>query len=304
MKPHHIIMAVLAGAAAWLWRRNQRRINAVSLKNKVVVITGASAGIGKSTAHAFAKAGAHVVLVARRETVLNDVQAELAPYGVKTRVVAADITQPDDVLRLVAETLRIFGRADVLINNAGIANMGRLDKLSLQDVEQTIAINIKGSMIVTRAFLPLMRQQHSGHIVNIASVSGTVGAPGQTVYGTSKAALIAFSESLRREVHDDGVYVSNVMPGWTRTEMIDHISNDDLKQANMLPIFFPIVPSENVANAIVDAVRYRRRDVLMGGPGFWSMVQMQRFAPALMDMVYRFTDTEKSIEALSSLEKH
>ncbi len=272
-------MGALAGAVA-LRRANQRR-NPVDLRGKVVVITGASSGIGRATAHAFAAAGAHVVLAARRAEKLVDVAGELDGYGIQSLVVPTDVTDPDERRALVEGTVEAFGRLDVLVNNAGIAYGGRFAGQDINYLGRVLAVNFEGPLLLARLALPVMLDQGYGHVVNVSSIGGRLLGPGTVAYAATKAALEAFSITLHREVAGRGVRVSAVLPAFTRSEMIPAAA-----EAHLTPYGFTVIGPEVPAQAIVDIVRYNRRVVVVGSPLERLAVAVSTALPGLMDIMY------------------
>jgi NAD(P)-dependent dehydrogenase (short-subunit alcohol dehydrogenase family) len=175
------------------------------LAGKVAVVTGASRGIGQAIAAALAAAGARVAGCARH-----------AAAG----VLACDVSRPADVAAFAEEVLRRFGSPDVVVNNAGIVVRSRVDELAIDDWEAVMDSNLKGTFLVTRAFLPAMRARRSGRIVNIASISGRQGTAGLTAYCAAKHGVVGFTRALAEEVRADGITVNAVCPGSVDTEML------------------------------------------------------------------------------------
>ena len=169
-----------------------------NIKNKVVIITGASSGLGEATALLLAKYEAKVVLAARRKERLEKLASEITSQGGEALVVVADVAVQSDVERIAQEPLKTYGRIDVLINNAGIMPQATLDKLKVEEWDKMIDINIKGVLYGIAAVLPTMQQQHRGHIINLSSVAGLRVAAGRgMVYSGTKLAIKAISEGLR-----------------------------------------------------------------------------------------------------------
>ena len=291
----------MAAAGLWAWRRVNRPAP-ISLRDKVVVITGASGGLGLYTARAFAAQRAILVLVARRETVLTEVKAELSASGAAVLTIPADITQEGDRQRVVQTTLETYGRIDVLVNNAGLAMGGYFTEHDADYMRKLLDLNVHSLIRLTQLVLPGMLEKRSGQIINISSVAGLVVSAGETAYAASKAAVNGFSDALRREVAQDGVHVGLMMPGWIETPMIEHISDESLRAARMYPWMFPRQKPEYVAEAIVDMVRYKRKRVRLGGLGFFSGSLMQRLSPQLYDWIYRVLyDRDTFIRTLNDL---
>ena len=270
----------------------------VPLRDKVVVITGASAGIGRAAAEAFAAEGARVVVAARRREELERLAGELGARGAVALPVAVDVRRDEDLRRLIDEARRAFGRIDVLVNNAGVAKGGRLYELEPEAIHETLDINLRGTFRLTQLVLPHMIAQGSGHIVNVSSVLAYSSVPSLSVYSATKSALLAFSRAVRRELTGTGVLVSVVLPGATRTAMMDAALRDweepsREQPAALKPLMALIVAPEVPARAIVDAVRYRRSEVLMGGPPVALLSLLEKLAPGVLDAVFARLDPEQ-----------
>jgi len=179
------------------------------MSGRVVIVTGASSGIGEATARAFAAAGDRVVLTARRAERLQQL-AEALPGSLP---VPADLARSEDISRIVAQTLHIFGRIDVLVNNAGRGGYDWLERLGEEDIRQEIALNLLAPILLTRSVLPTMQGQGRGVIINVGSAAGRIGAPTLSIYNTTKFGLDGFSEALRREVGPQGIRVCVLYPG-------------------------------------------------------------------------------------------
>lgn len=263
-----LLLLLLGLATAGLvWRRTQTRVPA-DLNGKVVLITGASAGIGRAVSHVFAAHGASVVLVARRTDILYQVKQELAHYGHPVLMITADVTREDDIARVVATTVSQCGRIDVLVNNAGLAMGGWFDAADPDQMSKLLNLNVVGLMRLTQQVLPYMIKQRDGYIVNISSTASFTNAPGQAIYAASKAAVNAFSNALRREYRSKGIHVSLVMPGWTRTEMTNHMNEQKMYDAKLLGVGMVMDQVETVAQGIVDTVCFNRPFAVYGGALF------------------------------------
>lgn len=197
----------------------------MDIKGKVVIVTGASSGIGAATAREFGREGAKVVLAARRLERLESLAQEIVGMktGAETLPVQVDLTKLDEINSLIQKTLDKFGRIDVLVNNAGFGRIDWLEKLDpVKDIQAQFDVNVMGVIQTTRQVLPIMMKQRSGHIINMGSMAGLVGSPTYTIYSATKHAVHGFSESLRREVKPWGIDVSMVYPAGVKTEFQAH----------------------------------------------------------------------------------
>jgi len=243
------------------------------LTNQVVIVTGASSGIGRETARVFAAAGAQVVAAARNETALR------APGHERILPVATDVTRNADVQRLIATTVEGFGRVDILVNNAGIGLRGTVEHTQFADAEQLMDVNFFGALRCIQAVLPHMRRQGRGHIINVGSILSRLATPRHSIYSASKFALRALSDSLRVELRDTGIAVTLIMPGYTETEFFE----------NQIRYGTPVrvtqlrgVPPRTVARAILKAARRPSREVALTAPGKLG-VFLKHFFPRLLD---------------------
>ena len=230
----------------------------MDLKNKIVVITGASSGIGRAAAAAFARRGSRLVLVARRTQRLDTVQEELKEFKTEILAVRCDISDKEQVKSMSEQVLKRFGHIDILVNNAGFAVYGSVSDLSIEDIESQINTNYLGMVYCTKNFLPVLLEQNSGHIVNVASVAASFGLPGIASYCASKFAMLGFSEGLRHELYGTGVGVTVVSPIMVRTEFFDNPSFEKMsmhRTASLSP--------ENVAKAIVRATSSSRLEIIV-----------------------------------------
>jgi short-subunit dehydrogenase len=224
------------------------------LTGKTVVITGASSGIGRATALEMARRGANVVLAARRVALLDEVAAACRALGAQASAVAADVTRPEDCVRLIAAA----GDVDVLVNNAGFGIFGPIAAANPDDLHAMMETNYFGMVNCTLAVLPAMLARGAGTIVNVSSIAGIMGYAGMGGYCASKFATIGFSEALRDEVLSKGVRIALVCPGTTETEFFDTAERAKMPGASRL---IPAISAEHVARAICAAAedgRYRR----------------------------------------------
>src|SRR6202041_1869071 len=191
-----------------------------NITGKVVVITGASSGIGESTAKLLAKQGAKVVLGARRSNRIDAVVQEITASGGKAIGFATDVTKRAEVEALIQKAVASFGRIDVVVNNAGIMPIAPIEAVKVDEWDRQIDVNIKGLLYGVGAALPHMQKQKSGHIINMASVFGIkMFAPGGTVYSATKAAVRALTEGLRMELHSENIRCTIISPGAVESEL-------------------------------------------------------------------------------------
>lgn len=201
-----------------------------NIEGKVVVITGASSGIGESIAIMLAAQGAKVVLGARRHDRLESLVGRIKEAGGEALFLVTDTKQRDDVVQLVNLAFETYGRLDVMVNNAGISHLSRIDDLQVDDWEEMIDVNLKGVLYGIAATLPFFKMQGSGHIINIISTSGIKIVPLQGVYAGTKNAVRTVAEALRQE--SGGLYrVTGISPGFVNTELTDHIRDNVTKLA-------------------------------------------------------------------------
>lgn len=221
--------------------------------DKVIVITGASSGLGETTARHLAALGASVVLGARRQENLDRIVNEITAAGGKAVAFATDVTVASDVNALVQGALDTFGRIDVLVNNAGLMAIAPMAQGRTDEWERMIDINIKGVLYGIAAALPHMQKQESGHIINISSVAGIkVFAPGGTVYSGTKYAVRAITEGLRMEVGAK-IRTTIISPGAVDSEL-KHGSSDEASSKAVKDFYQMAIPSDSVARAIAYAI--------------------------------------------------
>lgn len=198
----------------------------MKLQDKVAIITGASSGIGRAVAKAFNEKGVRVVLAARNEKKLKDLRAELKGEAM---VMPTDVTDTNQMQDLTDATLKKYGRIDIMVNNAGIMPLSYLKNRHIHEWLETVDVNIRGVMNGTYTVLPAMQKQACGHIINIASVDGKELFPGGSVYGATKAAIIAFSKGMRMELSPEfNIRVTCIEPGTVDTPLRDSITDEEL----------------------------------------------------------------------------
>jgi NADP-dependent 3-hydroxy acid dehydrogenase YdfG len=226
-----------------------------NVKDKVVVITGASSGLGESTAKLLASHGAKVVLGARRKDKIDSVVKEISAAGGKAAGFAVDVTQRAEVEALIKGAVDNFGRVDVMVNNAGIMPIAPINLLKVDEWDRQIDINFRGVLYGVAAVLPQMQKQKSGHIINLASVFGIkIFAPGGTVYCATKAAVRALTEGLRMELHSENIRCTMISPGAITTELQN--STTDPSSAKFVKELYDKIgiPAASVARAIEYAI--------------------------------------------------
>ncbi|WP_141501152.1 SDR family oxidoreductase [Paenibacillus luteus] len=198
--------------------------------SKVVIITGASSGIGEATAKLLAKQGAKIVLAARREDRLQAIVNDIKQEGGEAVYFTTDVTSQQDTQELAQFALKQYGRIDVLVNNAGVMPVSRLNELRVEEWEHMIDVNIKGVLYGIAAVLPAMREQQNGHIINVSSVAGHSVSPTSAVYSATKFAVRAISEGLRQEESPTSNIRSTIIsPGITDSELINTVKSPEVQ---------------------------------------------------------------------------
>jgi len=280
------ISVFAVGLGFFALNRLMRRVRLDAQENyffgRVVLITGASRGIGRALAHAFAAQGARVVLAARNQDELKDVAAECNYYNpaLDPLVVPTDVTDVAQLTRLVDRALNHFGRIDILVNNAGIRQGGAFASLSPQAIDQHLEVNLLAAVHLTRLALPSMLERGSGYIVNVGSAAGRHTEPYFVAYGTSKHGLAGLTEGLRRELAPRGIHVMLVAPGFTDTAMVDEIG----------PVYrrmgFPMIPVERVAHKTLEGILLHHPEVNLGWLETFGGYVSKLF-PALADLYWK-----------------
>lgn len=222
------------------------------IANKVVVITGASSGLGEATARRLGQSGAKLMLGARREDNLKSLVNDLEQDGINASYRVTDVTERSQLEALAQATREAYGRIDVLVNNAGLMPLSPLDKLKVDEWETMVDVNLKGVLYALAAVLPTMREQQSGHVINMSSVAGHKVMPGGAVYCATKFAVKALSEGLRMESNGE-IRATNISPGAIDTELTDHISDPDAADS-AAQLYADAISPDSVARAIEYAV--------------------------------------------------
>lgn len=219
---------------------------------KVALVTGAARGIGKEIAIKLAKEGYNVAINYRTKTdELEALKSEIEKdFGVKCALVQGDVSIFEEAEKMVKETIEQLGKIDVLVNNAGITKDGLFMRMSKEDFEKVIDINLMGTFNVTRNVIPLMIKQRSGRVINISSVVGVAGNAGQTNYSASKAGIIGFTKSLAREVASRNILVNAVAPGFIATDMTSVLNDNQKENINSQIPLKRMGTAEDVANLV------------------------------------------------------
>lgn len=252
------------------------------LQDKVVLITGASSGIGRACAQVFAQAGAKLSLAARRLDRLQTLATEL---GGKSMIAQVDVSKHEEVNAWVTESVERFGRVDILINNAGVGCLGKIADVDLALARQVFDINLFGPLYGIQAVVPVMRKQGSGHIINISSVVGKRSIPDIGMYCATKFALNAMGDALRLEVAKQNITVTTVCPGLTETEFVDATLRPARTRAPQAS--FKGQSAEEVARHVLRAVQRKSREIHLTKGGR-MLVQIERFSPRLADFLVSF----------------
>jgi len=267
----------------------------MKLNNKIVIITGASSGIGKSLAIECAKRGANVVLAARQYVTLCEIAQDLEKqYNIKALAVQCDVAIEEDCEHLIKQALTTFGKIDVLINNAGISMRALFQDADLKVLKSLMDVNFWGTVYCTKYALPeILKTQ--GSVVGISSIAGYKGLPGRTGYSASKFAMNGFLDSLRVENLKTGVHVLTACPGFTASNIRNTaLAKDGTQQGESSMDENKMMSSEEVARIIADGIENRSRTLIMTRQGKLT-VAISKFLPAFLDkMVYNVFAKEKN----------
>ncbi len=255
--------------------------------DKVIIITGASSGIGEAIARRLAQEGARLTLAARREDQLNRVAQLIRKESQLPEdhlmVAPIDICSAADIKTMVKETQDRWGRIDVLINNAGVCYDRWLVNMKSSDIHQEVETNLTGVIETAQAVLQVMLRQKTGHIINISSIAGLIGLPGNSIYSATKYGVYGFSEALRREVKRYGIRVTAFCPGYAATPLIPALKAiaEGLPNTARLP---GVMKPEYIAGKILDVIKHPRRQVVL--PIGWSFLAAgANLSPEIADFI-------------------
>lgn len=267
----------------------------MDFKNKTVIVTGASSGIGKSLAEELARRGANVVLAARQYVTLCEITAELeANYPIKAFAVQTDVSNEEDCKQLIQQAISTFGKIDVLINNAGLSMRALFNDVDLVVLKNLMDVNFWGTVYCTKYALPELLKT-KGSVVGVSSIAGYRGLPGRTGYSSSKFAMNGFMESLRTELLKTGVHVMVACPGFTTSNIrVAALAKDGTAHGETSMEEGKMMTSEEVAVIICDGITERKRTLIMTGQGKLA-VWMNKLFPKFTDKkVFQLFAKEKN----------
>ena len=267
-----------------------------NLKDKVVLITGASSGFGENAALLFAKEGCKVVLAARRIDRLQAIAAKIQAEGGEAIAIPVDVINPADVDNMVKSTLDLYGQIDILFNNAGIGRVDWFENHStIRDIDMLVQINLTSLMYVTRVVLPYMLKRGEGHIINMVSVAGLITTPLITSYSASKHGARAFTDALRREVAPLGIKVSGIYPGPAKTEFGQHVGKNKAYGSIKKSIDIHMT-SEYVARRVVDVAKRPCRSLIIPW-WFRIVITFDMLFPVVVDWIsYAFSKKNHKLD--------
>lgn len=224
-----------------------------NIKGKVVAVTGASSGMGKAIAIELAKNGAKVILGARRTEQLEQLVEEIKSKGGEATFTKIDVKNKADLVQFVNTAVEQYGKLDVIVNNAGVSQLSRIDELDIDGWEEMIDINLKGVLYGMAAAIPFFKQQQSGHIINIISTSGIKIVPMQGVYAGTKNAIRTIAEAFRQESNGN-IRITGISPGIVKTDFANNIKNEEMKTAVQKGMEQIAIDPIAIANAVIYAI--------------------------------------------------
>ena len=263
------------------------------MKNKVVIITGASSGIGKALAFAFGQEGAKIVITGRKKEPLFEVSDELTKQGINNLPIVSDVSIETDNMDVVDKTIEKYGKIDILINNAGISMRSMFEDCEIEVIKKVMEINFYGTVYATKYALPYIKQT-KGSIVGVSSIAGYRGLPVRTGYSASKFAMNGFLEALRTELLHTGVHVLTACPGFTASNIrVASLGSDGNSKGESMRDEGNMMSSEEVAQKILKAVKNRDRDMILTLQGK-MVVFLNKWLPKLTDkLTYNALAKEK-----------
>jgi uncharacterized protein len=234
-----------------------RKSRLISFRGKTAVITGASSGIGRLLALRFAREGARVALVARRQAKLRQLAGEIEQGGGQVLVLPCDVAERTQVFACAEQATRVLGNIDILVNNAGYGHHRRFLEWDLDDMERMLRVNFLGALYWTKALLPQMVERRTGWLVFMASVAGKLGVPEESAYSASKFAMVGLAESLSIELEDAGVHVLTVCPGTIDTAFFDAEAIERMPPVSKRTM----IPPERVVDAVIRALARGKHEI-------------------------------------------
>lgn len=285
MKSRNI--GILIAATAYLTYKAIKSPNILQLEDKVVLITGGSRGLGLVLARQLAQQGAHIVICVRRQDELDKAVEQVRAQGGRISAFQCDVADKAAVEKMIDEVTAKHGKIDVLINNAGVIQVGPASLMRPDEYEEALDIILWGAINTTLAVLPQMRTRKAGHIVNITSIGAKISVPHLLPYSSAKFALAGFSEGLNASLKADNVHVTTVYPGLMRTGSHHHIEvlGDKSKEFNWFsllgthPLFS--VSAEKAASLIIHAFRHRENELIISAPAKIA-IKLKAMCPGLM----------------------
>lgn len=259
----------------------------MNLKQKIIWITGASSGIGKSLAIELSKLDTKLILSSRNEGTLNDVKNQ-CDHSENIAILPIDLEKYDDFDKTVATAISLFGKIDILVNNGGISQRALTIDTDLNVDKRIMDINFMGTLALTKALLPHFIANNSGHYVTVTSVVGKVATPLRSTYSASKHALHGFFDSLRAEVYKHNIAVTLILPGYVQTNIsMNAVIGDGSKQNSMDTATANGVPADEFARRMIRVIKKRKNEAVIGGSKETGSVYLKRFFPSLLAKVVR-----------------